>query len=75
MNLPNHDADLPAALPIPAAVRYSGLTRSRIYSCLKDGSLRAVKAGRRTLVLRKSIDELLGALPAYRAQHPSGPTQ
>ena len=64
-----NDCDLPAALPIPAAVRYSGLSRSRIYVGLKEGSLRAVKAGRRTLVLRQSLDELLATLPAYQPQH------
>ena len=70
MTIPlSNSYDLPAALPIPAAVRYSGLARSRIYLALNDGSLRAVKAGRRTLVLRESLDAFLAQLPAYQPQH------
>jgi excisionase family DNA binding protein len=46
----------PAALPIPVAVAYSGLSRTRLYSLMGAGEIEAVKVGKRRLVLRESID-------------------
>jgi hypothetical protein len=51
----------PAAYTVAGAVRYSGLTRSYLY--LHRNRLDWLKAGRRTLITRKSLDELLSSLP------------
>jgi len=40
-----------------------GISRSAIYLALADGDLRAVKAGRRTLVLAKDLRSWLERLP------------
>jgi excisionase family DNA binding protein len=40
-----------------------GISRSAIYLALADGDLRAVKAGRRTLVLAKDLQAWLETLP------------
>ena len=57
------EALAPAMLPIPAACRYSGFTRSRLYLEIKAGRVDARKAGRRTLITRESLDALLASLP------------
>jgi len=43
---------------------FVGISRSAIYLALSDGDLRAVKAGRRTLVLAKDLQAWLETLPA-----------
>lgn len=53
----------PAMLPIPAACQYAGLARSRLYLEIKAGRVDARKAGRRTLVMRESLDAFLASLP------------
>lgn len=40
----------PLRVDIPEAARILGVSRSRIYLRIKDGSLRAVKEGGRTLI-------------------------
>lgn len=37
------------------AVRASGCSRSRLYIAMRDGELRYVKVGRRTLILRDDL--------------------
>ena len=54
---------IPAMLTIDDAVRYSGHARSRLYLDIKAGKLDVRKAGRRTLISRKSLDAMLDALP------------
>ena len=55
---------------IPQTVQCSGLSRSSIYDALKNGRLKARKAGRRTLIedaeLRRFIEDLpvMGSIPA-----------
>ena len=52
---------LPAALPIPAAIAYSGFTRTFLYENRKR--LVWLKAGKRSLITRASLDALLKTLP------------
>jgi len=40
-----------------------GLSRSALYEAIGDGHLRAVKCGRRTLVLSQDLQDWLGKLP------------
>jgi excisionase family DNA binding protein len=55
----------PINLQIPDAVEASGLSRSRIYEALKLGELRAIKAGRRTLIPVCELEAYLASLPSY----------
>ncbi|WP_373084892.1 helix-turn-helix domain-containing protein [Sneathiella sp.] len=59
--------NFPITLQIPEAVRASGISRSCLYEALKRGDLRAVKAGRRTLIPVADLQEYLANLPQYRA--------
>jgi excisionase family DNA binding protein len=52
---------------IPQATSYTGMSRTCIYSALKDGRITARKVGRRTLVSFADLDAYLSSLPAYRA--------
>lgn len=56
----------PIAITIPDAVKVSGLSRSRLYEALKNGSLSARKAGRRTLIGFADLETYLANLPTYR---------
>lgn len=61
----------PTDQPAPERLAYTlkevqeivGISRSAIYLALTDGDLRAVKAGRRTLVLAKDLRAWLEKLP------------
>lgn len=57
----------PLNLQIPEAVQVSGLSRSRIYEALRKQELRAIKAGRRTLIPVTELEAYLASLPAYGA--------
>ena len=46
-------------LSIAESVGYSGLSRSAIYELLGSGRIRDSKIGRRRLIVRASLDELL----------------
>ena len=52
---------------LPEAVRFSGMSRSSIYSALKRGDLSARKAGRRTLISFADLQAYLAGLPKYKA--------
>jgi hypothetical protein len=43
--------------------------RSYLYKQINAGALRAVKRGRRTVILEQDLTSWLGALPAYRPRH------
>jgi excisionase family DNA binding protein len=62
------DQDNALADPIPAACRRLGISRSTVYILIAQGSLRAVKAGGRTLVRREDQAAWLNSLPAMRSQ-------
>lgn len=53
---------------IPDAIRYSGLSRTGLYSALARGQLSARKAGRRTLICFADLEAYLQSLPAYRPE-------
>lgn len=59
--------DTPIAVTVPKAVSLSGCSRSSIYEAMKRGELAAIKAGRRTLIPFKELENYLASLPAYRA--------
>ena len=55
----------PLNYQITEAVRVSGLSRSRIYEALRKQELRAIKAGRRTLIPVTELEAYLASLPSY----------
>jgi excisionase family DNA binding protein len=56
------------ALTISEVCSACGLGRSKVYEAIADGSLKARKAGRRTLVLRDDMKTFLAALPEARPE-------
>ena len=48
---------------IPDVTRLTGISRSEVYRLLSMGTLRAVKAGVRTLVWWDSVEQHLASLP------------
>ena len=57
----------PLALTIPEAVAASRMSRSAIYEAMKSGSLKAQKAGRRTIIKTSELERFISALPAFQA--------
>jgi len=57
----------PTAYSISELVRIGPLSRSKIYVEIAQGRLRAVKAGRRTLILRSDYEQYLANLPSARS--------
>lgn len=55
------------ALTIPDAVKASGIGRSTLYELMKDGRIKARKAGSRTLIPYAELEAYLAALPTYQA--------
>ena len=53
----------PITATIPNTSQISGLSRSEIYRRLAAGDLRAVKNGKRTLILVDSLRKYLASLP------------
>lgn len=51
------------ALTIPEAVAYSGIGRSSIYKLFDAGKLTRRKMGKRVLILRDELEELVRTLP------------
>ena len=56
----------PYALTIRDACVWSGFSRTRLESLLRARQIRAVRAGRRTLILTQSLQEFIDALPNAR---------
>lgn len=66
-----HSANIePLALPIPAAVAMSGLSRSAIYREAGAGRIRLMKLGRTTLVDMASVRAFLSELPTAQIRAP-----
>lgn len=61
------DQRTPITVTIPEAVKATGLSRSRLYEAMKDGTLTARKAGRRTLIAYTDLEAYLAGLPPFRA--------
>jgi excisionase family DNA binding protein len=54
----------PLALGIAEACAMLGVGRTTVYSLIKAGSLRAVKVGRRTVILSADLQRYAETLPA-----------
>jgi excisionase family DNA binding protein len=54
-----------AFLTVDEAGAYIPASRSKVYQLLNEGRLVGRKLDNRTLIARSSLDEFLGALPAY----------
>lgn len=48
-----------ACMSIEDACQYIGLKRTKMYQMIKNGQVRAIKLGRRTLVTTASLDDLV----------------
>ncbi len=51
---------MPPLLTIPQAASYSGLSAYALRRLCADGTLRTVKSGTRTYIVRASLDALIG---------------
>jgi len=51
-------------LSISEACAFAGIGRTKIYQAISEGSLKARKCGKRTLVLRGDLRDFLASLPA-----------
>jgi excisionase family DNA binding protein len=56
----------PMAFTIPAACASASVGRSALRDAISSGSLRAVRRGRRVLVLRDDLRDWLANLPAIK---------
>ena len=54
------------AYSISEVVDLTGISRSKIYEEIRDGHLRAVKSGHRTLILCRDLEDWLTSLPETR---------
>jgi excisionase family DNA binding protein len=61
--------DLRGALSVDAFCKLYGLGRTCAYEQIKDGRLRAVKCGNRTLVLRRDAEAWARSLPTLGAEN------
>jgi excisionase family DNA binding protein len=50
-------------LSIAEACAMAGIGRTKIYRAISDGTLKARKFGKRTLILRDDLREFLSSLP------------
>jgi excisionase family DNA binding protein len=50
-------------LSISEACAFAGIGRTKIYQAISEGSLKARKCGKRTLVLRGDLRDFLASLP------------
>ena len=56
---------------IPEAIRVSGLSRSALYERLSERSIRAVKAGRKTLIDVVSLTAWAASVPSATFKAPA----
>ncbi len=61
-----HPADNALAFLLSNLPALTGIGRDHWYKAIKDGKLKAVKQGRRTLVLRQDLEAFLTSLPDAR---------
>lgn len=67
METPNQYDDLRGAYSLAAFCRAYNVGLTFTYQKIKDGELRAVKAGSKTLILRGDADAWARSLPELRA--------
>ncbi len=60
---PPESAPQKKAFRVEEIVDTTGMGRTSIFAAIKDGRLKAVKAGRSTLILAKDLDAFLSSLP------------
>jgi excisionase family DNA binding protein len=56
----------PLVYSVPDAVKAAGIGRTSVYQAIAAGELKAVKHGRRTLILADDLRAYLAALPAMK---------
>ncbi|MGZ8875827.1 MAG: helix-turn-helix domain-containing protein [Halobacteriota archaeon] len=56
-----HHKEEALTLSVEHAARLIGVSRATAYRMVRDGELRALRVGRRVLVLKKPLMEMLGA--------------
>jgi excisionase family DNA binding protein len=56
----------PALLSVPETAQLLGVGRSTVYVLVSNGDLQAVKIGARSLIKRRSAENLIERLPAAR---------
>ncbi len=71
MNESTNPQALPLVMPLPAAVRFSGLTEQRLRKANRNGDVAMLKDGRRTFVLTSTLVEYIERLCATTAPDPS----
>lgn len=58
------------AFSVAEAAVHADVCRDTIYSAIREGNLRARKAGRRTLILRADLEAYLQNLPCLELRRP-----
>jgi excisionase family DNA binding protein len=58
-------------MTVSEAARVLGISRSSAYECVRRGELRAVRLGRRLVVPRSAVTELLQGPPGETLAHES----
>lgn len=56
-----HHKEEALTLSVEHAARLIGVSRSTVYRLVRDGELRAIRVGRRVLILKKPLMEMLEA--------------
>jgi hypothetical protein len=62
-----HAQELPALLPVKAAVAAFGVSRSTIYRQPENGTVKGKKVGRSTYIIVDSLKSWIAALPEYKS--------
>ena len=58
-----HASVMREGLSVAEACAVAGIGRTKIYQAITDGSLKARKCGKRTLILRDELRHFLASLP------------
>lgn len=61
-----NEAIRPISIRIPAAVKMTGISRSRLFELMRDGEVESVKLGSARLIIVESLD---GFLERLRSGH------
>jgi excisionase family DNA binding protein len=65
---------MPETTPVHISIRDAcarhNCSRSALYKLLGEGKVRAIKNGRRTLIIARTLDDHFAALPLAASRHP-----